>query len=184
MEANEEYARLLFDDKIDENNPHSHFGLPLIKVNLWDNKILLSDCIKKQGTAKEFKDYLKEQNVDIKDFNEKDIGVILDAWPDFFDGEDLSEIKEGDEETRVPYTSKISTEFPMGEVSDSIYYIKPFFNNVKGEVTMEMSDNDAVNRLQRLLDPVEEEPKPVKTKMSYKQQQRMRKNNPMWKPNC
>ena len=40
-------------------------------------------------------------------------------------------------------------------------------------------------RMQTLFDKLnkDKEPKPIKTKMSYKQQQRMRKNNPMWKPN-
>lgn len=37
--------------------------------------------------------------------------------------------------------------------------------------------------MQRYDDAEEEEPKPAKTKMSCKQQQRMRSENPMWKPN-
>ena len=50
---------------------------------------------------------------------------------------------------------------------------------------MEMSSDESIKRMQTLLDKLDkdEEPKLVKTKMSYKQQQRMRKNNPMWKPN-
>ena len=50
---------------------------------------------------------------------------------------------------------------------------------------MEISSDESVKRMQTLFDKLDkdEEPKPVKTKMSYKQQQRMRKNNPMWKPN-
>ena len=50
---------------------------------------------------------------------------------------------------------------------------------------MEISNDEAVTRMQTLFDKLnkDEEPKPIKTKMSYKQQQRMRKNNPMWKPN-
>ena len=48
---------------------------------------------------------------------------------------------------------------------------------------MEMDADDAMMRMQSLLDAEEEEPKPVKTKMSFKQQQRMRNKNPMWKPN-
>ena len=57
-----------------------------------------------------------------------------------------------------------------------------FENNV---FTIEMSSDESIKRMQTLLDKLDkdEEPKPVKTKMSYKQQQRMRKNNPMWKPN-
>lgn len=49
----------------------------------------------------------------------------------------------------------------------------------------EMSSDEVMTRMQTLLDKLDkdEEPKPIKTKMSYKQQQRMRKNNPMWKLN-
>ena len=48
-----------------------------------------------------------------------------------------------------------------------------------------MGSDESVKRMQTLFDKLnkDEEPKPVKTKMSYKQQQRMRKNNSMWKPN-
>lgn len=62
----------------------------------------------------------------------------------------------------------------MDAPSDIIYY-----NNI------EISNNESVKRMQTLFDKLDkdEEPKPVKTKMSYKQQQRMRKNNPMWKLN-
>lgn len=186
LAAKEEHAHLLFDEKNDINDkPFTHSGITTISVidTMLSGTISLSECIKKHGTAKEFKDYLKEQNVKIEDFNEKDISVILDAWPDFFEGEELPEIKEGDEESRIPYQPTLFSEYAMGEPSDSLYYIKPMaVNNAKGDITMEMSDDDAMTRMKSLLDPVEE-PKPVKTKMSYKQQQRMRKNNPMWKPN-
>ena len=128
------------------------------------------------STAKEFKEYLKEQNVKIEDFNEKDISIILDKWPDFFEGEELTEIKEGNSESRIPYTNKPKTfdEAAMDAPTNKIYY-----HNI------EISSNEAVTRMQTLFDKLDkdEEPKPVKTKMSYKQQQRMRKNNPMWKPN-
>ena len=62
----------------------------------------------------------------------------------------------------------------MDAPSDIIYY-----NNI------EISSDESMKRMQTLFDKLDkdEEPKPVKTKMSYKQQQRMRKNNPMWKLN-
>lgn len=187
LAANEEHARLLFDEKIDEDDgPFSHGGIStisLIEADLF-NTISLSDFIKKCGTAKEFKDYLKEQDVKVEDFNEKDISLILDAWPDFFEGEDIPEIKDGDSESRIPYMPQLFTEFAMDAPSDAIAYIQPVLsNNAKGTITMDMSDKDAMTRMQSLLDADEEEQKPVKTKMSYKQQQRMRNKNPMWKPN-
>ena len=70
----------------------------------------------------------------------------------------------------------------MQLASDSVFYSKPMINNV---FTMEMSSDESMKRMQTLLDKLDKDevPKPIKTKMSYKQQQRMRKNNPMWKPN-
>ena len=70
--------------------------------------------------------------------------------------------------------NKLFGEAAMDAPTDTIYY-----------QSIETSSNEAVTRMQTLFDKLDkdEEPKPVKTKMSYKQQQRMRKNNPMWKPN-
>ena len=180
LAANEEHAQLLFDentDKDDESLIHSMYSI------IADfNTISLSDFVKKCGTSKDFRDYLKEQNVKIEDFNEKDISIILDKWPDFFEGEELPEIKEGDNESRVPYKHQLFNEVAMDAPSNSIFYSKPMINNV---FTMEMSRDESMKRMQTLLDKLDKdkEPKPIKTKMSYKQQQRMRKNNPMWKPN-
>ena len=179
LAANEEYARLIFDEKIDKDNDtvsHSYsLDAFLIKDDLF-NTISLSGFIEKCSTAKEFKEYLKEQNVKIEDFNEKDISIILDKWPDFFEGEELPEIKEGNSESRIPYTNKPKTfdEVSMDAPTNKIYY-----HNI------EISNDEAMTRMQTLFDKLDkdEEPKPVKTKMSYKQQQRMRKNNPMWKLN-
>lgn len=178
LAANEEYARLIFDEKIDkddDNVSHSISISSIIKADLF-NTISLSGFIEKCSTAKEFKEYLKEQNVKIEDFNEKDISIILDKWPDFFEGEELPEIKEGNSESRIPYTNKpkLFDEVAMDSPSDIIYY-----NNI------EISNNESMKRMQTLFEKLDkdEEPKPVKTKMSYKQQQRMRKNNPMWKLN-
>lgn len=178
LDANEEYARLIFDEKIDKDDDivsHSFSLDAIIKADLF-NTISLSGFIEKCSTAKKFKEYLKEQNVKIEDFNEKDISIILDKWPDFFEGEELPEIKEGNSESRIPYTNKPKTfdEVAMDAPSDIIYY-----NNI------EISSDEAMTRMQTLFDKLDkdEEPKPVKTKMSYKQQQRMRKNNPMWKLN-
>ena len=179
LAANEEYARLIFDEKIDKDNDtvsHSYsLDAFLIKDDLF-NTISLSGFIEKCSTAKEFKEYLKEQNVKIEDFNEKDISIILDKWPDFFEGEELPEIKEGNSESRIPYTNKPKTfdEVAMDAPTNKIYY-----HNI------EISNDEAMTRMQTLFDKLDkdEEPKPVKTKMSYKQQQRMRKNNPMWKLN-
>lgn len=177
LAANEEYARLIFDEKTDKDNDTVSYSLDafLIKDDLF-NTISLSGFIEKCSTAKEFKEYLKEQNVKIEDFNEKDISIILDKWPDFFEGEELPEIKEGNSESRIPYTNKPKTfdEVAMDAPTNKIYY-----------QNIEISSNEAVKRMQTLLDKLDkdEEPKPIKTKMSYKQQQRIRKNNPMWKPN-
>lgn len=178
LAANEEYARLIFDREIDKDDDRPSHSISLdaiIKADLF-NTISLSSFIEKCSTSKEFKEYLKEQNVKIEDFNEKDISIILDKWPDFFEGEELPEIKEGNSESRIPYTNKPKTfdEVAMDAPSDIVYY-----NNI------EISSNEAVTRMQTLFDKLDkdEEPKPVKTKMSYKQQQRMRKNNPMWKLN-
>ena len=180
LAANEEYARLLFDEKIDEDEESLIHSMYSIIADF--NTISLSDFVKKCGTSKGFRDYLKEQNVKIKDFNEKDISIILDKWPDFFEGEELPEIKEGDNESRVPYKHQLFNEVAMDAPSNSIFYSKPMINNV---FTMEMSSDESMKRMQTFLDKLDkdEEPKPIKTKMSYKQQQRMRKNNPMWKPN-
>lgn len=178
LAANEEYARLIFDEKIDKDDDtvsHSFSLDAIIKADLF-NTISLSGFIEKCSTAKEFKEYLKEQNVKIEDFNEKDISIILDTWPDFFEGEELPDIKEGNSESRIPYTNKPKTfdEVAMDAPTNKIYY-----HNI------EISRNEAVARMQTLFGKLDkdEEPKPVKTKMSYKQQQRMRKNNPMWKLN-
>lgn len=178
LAANEEYARLIFDEKIDKDDDtvsHSFYLDDIIKADLF-NTISLSGFIEKCSTAKEFKEYLNEQNVKIEDFNEKDISIILDKWPDFFEGEELPEIKEGNSESRIPYTNKHKTfdEAAMDAPTNKIYY-----HNI------EMSGDEVMTRMQTLFDKLDkdEEPKPVKTKMSYKQQQRMRKNNPMWKPN-
>lgn len=175
LAANEEYARLIFDEKIDKDNDTVSHSYSLDAIYLF-NTISLSGFIEKCSTAKEFKEYLKEQNVKIEDFNEKDISIILDKWPDFFEGEDIPEIKEGNSESHIPYTNKPKTfdEVAMDEPTNKIYY-----NNI------EISSNEAVTIMQTLFDKLDkdEEPKPVKTKMSYKQQQRMRKNNPMWKLN-
>ena len=180
LAANEEHAGLLFDENIDKDGESLIHSMYSIIADF--NTISLSDFVKKCGTSKDFRDYLKEQNVKIKDFNEKDISIILDKWPDFFEGEELPEIKEGDNESRVPYKHQLFNEVTMERASNSVFYSKPMINNV---FTMEMSSDESIKRMQTLLDKLDkdEEPKPVKTKMSYKQQQRMRKNNPMWKPN-
>ena len=176
MEAGEEHARLIFDEKIDKDNDTVSHYLDAFLIKDLFNTISLSGFIEKCSTAKEFKEYLKEQNVKIEDFNEKDISIILDKWPDFFEGEELPEIKEGNIESRIPYTNKPKT---FDEVAMDVPTNKIYYHNI------EISSNEAVTRMQTLFDKLDkdEEPKPVKTKMSYKQQQRMRKNNPMWKPN-
>lgn len=180
LAANEEYAQLLFDEKTDEDEASLIHSISLITLDF--NTISLSDLVKKCGTPKDFRDYLKQQNVKIENFNEKDISIILDKWPDFFEGEALPEIKEGNNESRFPYKHQLFNEVAMDRASDSVFYSKPTINNF---FTMEMSSDEAMTRMQTLFDKLDkdEEPKPVKTKMSYKQQQRMRKNNPMWKPN-
>ena len=104
----------------------------------------------------------------------------FDKFPDFFEETELSFTEK--EEKRVENLPHLARDIPMQLASDSVFYSKPMINNV---FTMEMSSDESIKRMQTLLDKLDkdEEPKPVKTKMSYKQQQRMRKNNPMWKPN-
>lgn len=128
MEAGEEHAGLLFDEETDKDDePLTHSIFSIIAADF--NTISLSDFVKKCGTSKDFRDYLKEQNVKIEDFNEKDISIILDKWPDFFEGEELPEIKEGDNESRVPYKHQLFNEVAMDAPSNSIFYSKPMINN-------------------------------------------------------
>ena len=116
LASNEEHAQLLFDENIDKDDESLIHSMYSIIADF--NTISLSDFIKKCGTSKDFRDYLKEQNVKIKDFNETDISIILDKWPDFFEGEELPEIKEGDNESRVPYKHQLFNEVAMDAPSN------------------------------------------------------------------
>lgn len=169
VEAGEKYAHLLFDESVDEKPSISFRNIhnPLLDIGT----ITISNCIKMYKTAGEFKCYLKEQNVKIEDLNEKDINAILDTWPDFFEGEELSEIKESDDETRIPYTYKLFTSKEMDPPTDTIKYI-----DLKLTTEVETDLDAALTKS----DPSPEKPE----KFSWKKQQRMRKNSPMWKPTC
>lgn len=188
LEAGEEYAHLLLNkDGEDEFDPSSVLTIQPLTLVPWGSASI-KDVVKEFSTKDELKRFLKENDIDVsKDLKEETVVEIIDKFPDFFEDTEFSFTEK--EEKRVenrPHLmrGKIFDEFPMEPATDSIKYIRPVYsNNVKGEVTMEMLDGDAMSRMQSLLDADEEEPKPVKTKMSYKQQQRMRNKNPMWKPN-
>ena len=86
LEANEEHARLLFDKNIDEDD-YPNIGLRLIPLHF--GKQSIADALKSFDDKKEFKEFLKKENVDIKnDLTEQNISDILDKWPDFFDEEE------------------------------------------------------------------------------------------------
>ncbi len=181
LDAKEEHANLLFDSNIDEaENPQ--LGLRLIPFHF--GKQSIADALKSFDDKKEFKEFLKKENVDIKnDLTEQNISDILDKWPDFFDEEEL-QINEGEEKEvgYRPVREQIYNEFAMESAKDSIYYIKPMWNKKAEEELDKAFSLNAQDVLTKLSDPPEDEPvKPAK--MSWKQMQRMRKNNPMWKPN-
>ena len=173
MEAGEEHALLLMDDS--DEAP----SIPLTLVP-WGSASI-KDVVKEFSTKEELKRFLKESDIDVsKDLKEETVVEIIDNFPDFFEDTELSFTEK--EEKRVENLPHLARDIPMQLASDSVFYSKPMINNV---FTMEMSSDESIKRMQTLLDKLDkdEEPKPVKTKMSYKQQQRMRKNNPMWKPN-
>lgn len=173
VEAGEMYAHLLFDESVDEKPSISFRNIykPLLDIGTITITITISNCIKMYKTAGEFKGYLKEQNVKIEDLNEKDINAILDTWPDFFEGEELSEIKESDDETRIPFSYRLFTSKEMDSPTDTIKYI-----DLKLTTEAETDLDAALTKS----DPNPEKPE----KFSWKKQQRMRKNSPMWKPTC
>ena len=173
-EAGDEHAYLLLnDDGKDEFDPSSVLTVqPLISVP-WGSASI-KDVVKEFSTKEELKRFLKENDIDVsKDLKEETAVEIIDKFPDFFEDTELSFTEK--EEKRVENRPHL------------IKYIRPVYskNNANGNVVMEMDADDAMMRMQSLLDKLDkdEEPKPVKTKMSYKQQQRMRNKNPMWKPN-
>lgn len=174
MEAGEEHAHLLLnDDGKDEFDPSSVLTVQPLTWVPWGSANI-RDVVKKFSTKEELKRFLKENDIDIsKDLKEETAVEIIDKFPDFFEDTELSFTE--NEEKRVENHPPL------------IKYIRPVYskNNANGNDVMEMDADDAMMRMQTLFDKLDkdEEPKPVKTKMSYKQQQRMRKNNPMWKPN-
>lgn len=185
MEANEEHARLLFDRNIDEDDYPNYPNIGLRLIPLHFGKQSIANALKSFDDKKEFKDFLKKEEVYIKnDLTEQNISDILDKWPDFFDEEEL-QINEGEEKEvgYRPVREQIFSEQPMDAPKDSIYYIKPMWNKDAEKKLDEAFSVNTQDILIKLADPPEDEPvKPAK--MSWKQQQRMRKNNPMWKPNC
>lgn len=191
MEAGEEHAHLLLnDDGKDEFDPSSVLTVQPLTLVPWGSASI-KDVVKEFSTIEELKRFFKENDIDIsKDLKEETAVEIIDKFPDFFEDTELSFTEK--EEKRIEnrpllMRDKIFDEFPMEPVVDSIKYIRPVYskNNANGNVVMEMDADDAMMRMQTLFDKLDkdEEPKPVKTKMSYKQQQRMRNKNPMWKPN-
>ena len=158
MEAGEEHAHLLMGDS--DEAPSIH--LTLVP---WGSASI-RDAVKEFSTKEELKRFLKESDIDVsKDLKEETVVEIIDKFPDFFEDTQLSFTEK--EEKRVENLPHLVRDIPMQRASDSVFYSKP------------------MKRMQTLLDKLDKdkEPKPIKTKMSYKQHQRMRKNNPMWKPN-
>lgn len=187
-EAGEKYAHLLLNDNgEDEFDPSSVLTVQPLTLVPWGSANI-RDVVKEFSTKEELKRFLKENDIDIsKDLKEETVVEIIDKFPDFFEDTKFSFTEK--EEKRVEnhpllMRDKIFNEFPMEPAVDSIMYIRSVYskNNAKGDVVMEMDADDAMMRMQSLLDADDEEPKPAKTKMSYKQQQRMRNKNPMWKP--
>ena len=178
MEAGEEYAHLLLNDNgEDEFDTSSVLTIQSLTLVPWGS-VSIKDVVKEISTKEELKRFLKENDIDVsKDLKEETVVAIIDKFADFFEDTELSFTEK--EEKRVEnhpqlMRNKLFNEVAMDAPSDIIYY-----NNI------EISSDESVKRMQTLFDKLDkdEEPKPVKTKMSYKQQQRMRKNNPMWKPN-
>jgi hypothetical protein len=188
-EAGEKYAHLLLNDNgEDEFDPSSVLTVQPLTLVPWGSASI-KDVVKEFSTKEELKRFLKENDIDVsKDLKEETVVEIIDKFPDFFEDTKLSFTEK--EEKRVEnrpqlMRNKVFEEFPMEPVKDTIQYIRPLYtkNNASGDIVMEMDVDDTMVRMQSLLDADKEEPKPVKTKMSYKQQQRMRNKNPMWKPN-
>lgn len=178
LEAGEEHAHLLLNDNgEDELDTSSVLAIQSLTLVPWGS-VSIKDVVKEISTKEELKRFLKENDIDVsKDLKEETVVAIIDKFPDFFEDTELSFTEK--EEKRVEnhprlMRNKLFNEVAMDAPSDIIYY-----NNI------ETSSDESVKRMQTLFDKLDkdEEPKPVKTKMSYKQQQRMRKNNPMWKPN-
>lgn len=178
LEAGEEHARLLLNDNVeDELDTSSVLAIQSLTLVPWGS-VSIKDVVKEISTKEELKRFLKENDIDVsKDLKEETVVAIIDKFPDFFEDTELSFTEK--EEKRVEnhpqlMRNSLFNEVAMDAPSDIIYY-----NNI------EISSDESVKRMQTLFDKLDkdEEPKPVKTKMSYKQQQRMRKNNPMWKPN-
>lgn len=177
-EAGEKYAHLLLnDDGKDEFDPSSVLTVQPLTLVPWGSASI-KDVIKEFSTKEELKRFLEENDINVsKDLKEETVVEIIDKFPDFFEDTKFSFTEK--EEKRVEnhpllVRDKIFDEVAMDEPTNKIYY-----------QNIEISSNEAVTRMQTLFDKLDkdEEPKPVKTKMSYKQQQRMRKNNPMWKLN-
>ena len=178
LEAGEEHAHLLLNDNgEDEFDPSSVLAIQSLTPVPWGS-VSIKDVVKEISTKEELKRFLKENDIDVsKDLKEETVVAIIDKFPDFFEDIELSFTEK--EEKRVENHPQLMRNNVFGEAtmdapSDIIYY-----NNI------EIGSDESVKRMQTLFDKLDkdEEPKPVKTKMSYKQQQRMRKNNPMWKPN-
>lgn len=191
-EAGEKYAHLLLNDNgEDEFDPSSVLTVQPLTLVPWGSANI-RDVVKEFSTKEELKRFLKENDIDIsKDLKEETVVEIIDKFPDFFEDTKFSFTEK--EEKRVEnhpllMRDKIFNEFPMEPATDSIKYIRPLYskNNAQGDIEMKLTDfdGDAMGRLQSLIDPEEEEPKPEKPeKLSWKKQQRMRNKNPMWKPN-
>lgn len=178
LEADEEHARLLLNDNgEDELDPSSVLAIQSLTLVPWGS-VSIKDVVKEISTKEELKRFLKENDIDVsKDLKEETVVAIIDKFPDFFEDIELSFTEK--EEKRVENhpqltRNKLFGEAAMDAPTDTIYY-----------QNIETSSDKSVKRMQTLLDKLDkdEEPKSVKTKMSYKQQQRMRKNNPMWKLN-
>lgn len=185
-EAGEKYAHLLLNDNgEDEFDPSSVLTVQPLTLVPWGSANI-RDVVKEFSTKEELKRFLKENDIDIsKDLKEETVVEIIDKFPDFFEDTELSFTEK--EEKRVEnrpqlMRNKVFEEFPMEPAKDSIYYIKPMWSKKSEEELDKAFSLNAQDVLTKLADPPEDEPvKPAK--MSWKQQQRMRNKNPMWKPN-
>lgn len=168
LKTGEEYAHLLLNDNgEDELDPSSVLTIQTLVP--WGS-VSIKDVVKEISTKEELKRFLKENDINVsKDLKEETVVAIIDKFPDFFEDIELSFTEK--EEKRVEnhpqlMRNKLFGEAAMDAPTDTIYY-----------QNIETSSNESVKRMQTFFDKLykDEEPKPVKTKMSYKQQQRMRK---------
>lgn len=183
MEAGEAYAHLLMQEE-DYDLSSAKLSVSLMPFGSANVKDIVEDF----STKEELKKFLKENNIDVSnDLKEETVVAIIDKFPDFFEDIEFS-FTEKEEKTvkRNPSLKDIIfSEAPMLPATDTIKYVCPVYND---DPSVKMVSDDTQ---QKTVDSVPKKlltfssPKPVKeTKLSWKQQQRMKDRSPMWKSKC